>query len=159
MATAPQVDGASFEVIGIETKDPELMAELKAKRARNPGMRILISIGGWSFSRATGVFEGQQRTCTASCCQTITAAARRFLIASLWVVQVELAGWCKVEAGSFRHGHTNSSSLWPGKLVAGSGSASIFPRLASTAANRAKFISSAISYALKYDFDGIDIDW
>lgn len=87
VVTAPQVDGASFEVIGIETNDPELMAELKAKRSGNPRMKILISIGGWSFSTATGVFEGRQRMCSASCCKTMLTAAR------------PAHGWCRLDTG------------------------------------------------------------
>jgi chitinase len=37
--------------------------------------------------------------------------------------------------------------------------ATIFSQMSSSASNRAAFISSAMSFARKYNFDGVDIDW
>jgi len=40
-----------------------------------------------------------------------------------------------------------------------SDTSSLFPTMVSTAANRAKFIASAMAYTRTYNFDGVDIDW
>jgi hypothetical protein len=46
-----------------------------------------------------------------------------------------------------------------GLLCRGTGSEKIFPAVAADPAKRAKFITSAVSYAQKYNMDGIDLDW
>jgi chitinase len=71
---------------------------MQAHKNSNPGLKTLISIGGWSFSRGEEVFNG-------------------------------------------------------------TGSQAIFPAMAASSANRAAFIASAISYAQRHGFDGIDMDW
>ena len=70
----------------------------QALKQRNPSLKTLISIGGWSFSRADEVFKR-------------------------------------------------------------SGSDKVFPAMAASAANRQAFVASAVQYAKKHGFDGLDIDW
>ncbi|KAG5182405.1 glycosyl hydrolases family 18-domain-containing protein [Tribonema minus] len=93
-----QIEPDTFKVVNVEWNDDALLQQLQVHRSR--GVKVLVSIGGWSFSRADEAFKG-------------TASDR------------------------------------------------IFPAMASTAANRAAFIQSAIAYATSaaHPLDGIDLDW
>ncbi|KAL4423689.1 hypothetical protein ABPG75_000990 [Micractinium tetrahymenae] len=48
----------SGEVVHVEQNEPQLIAQLQALKSRNPALKTLISIGGWSFSRGDQVFTG-----------------------------------------------------------------------------------------------------
>jgi GH18 family chitinase len=72
--------------------------QTQALKVKNPRLKTLISIGGWSFSRGEVVFKD-------------------------------------------------------------TGSQKIFPAMAASSSNRAKFIASATAYAKSNHFDGIDMDW
>lgn len=50
-----QPDG---QVVHVEQNEPQLIAQLQALKGRNPALKTLISIGGWSFSRGEEVFTG-----------------------------------------------------------------------------------------------------
>jgi chitinase len=50
-----KVEKDTFEVVGTEWNDDALIKELMGAKGK---AKTLISIGGWSFSRAWGVFEG-----------------------------------------------------------------------------------------------------
>jgi hypothetical protein len=47
-----------LQVTNVEHNDDALIAELVAVRNKNRGLKLLISIGGWSFSRGDQVFQG-----------------------------------------------------------------------------------------------------
>lgn len=44
--------------VDVEYNDLQLQQELQQVKSQIPGMKTLISIGGWSFSTGTGVYSG-----------------------------------------------------------------------------------------------------
>ncbi|WIA13793.1 hypothetical protein OEZ85_007341 [Tetradesmus obliquus] len=53
-----KIDSKTFEVVNVEANEDELIAGLQGLKAKNPALKTLISIGGWSFSRGDEVFKG-----------------------------------------------------------------------------------------------------
>ncbi|KAK9861106.1 hypothetical protein WJX84_003435 [Apatococcus fuscideae] len=53
-----KVDGSNYTVVPVEHDEDQLVKELQALKSCNSSLKTLISIGGWSFSRASEVFPG-----------------------------------------------------------------------------------------------------
>ena len=54
-----KVDGGNFSVVNVEFDDDQLIKQLTALKATNKALKLMISIGGWSFSRASETFTGE----------------------------------------------------------------------------------------------------
>ena len=97
--TNPHLTG-DYTVQPVEWNDQTVLyPALQGLKGSNPGLKTLLSIGGWSFNDPQDVNQ----------------------------------------IGTLTY--------------------QLFSQMASTPAGRAQFISSAIAYAQKYGFDGLDIDW
>jgi chitinase len=53
-----KINNETFEVANVEANEDELIAGLQGLKAKNPDLKTLSSIGGWSFSRGDEVFKG-----------------------------------------------------------------------------------------------------
>lgn len=53
-----KINPSTYAVEAIEFNDDKLLQELQALKKSAPGLKTLISIGGWSFSRGSEVFTG-----------------------------------------------------------------------------------------------------
>lgn len=93
----PKLTG-DYKITEHEWNDVQRIKEFQTLKAKNTGLKTLISIGGWNFNDKTSINSGK----------------------------------------------------WTHKL---------FSEMAASAAARAEFIDSAIKYAKKHGFDGVDIDW
>ncbi len=53
-----KINPSTYAVETVEFNDEEMIEDLIAHKADNPDLKILISIGGWSFSRGSEAFKG-----------------------------------------------------------------------------------------------------
>ena len=73
-----KVDGSNYTVVGVEDDDDMLIQQMTALKSGNSGLKCMISIGGWSFSRADEAFKGGLPACAGGqlrcCCSSAPAA-------------------------------------------------------------------------------------
>ncbi|KAG5189489.1 glycoside hydrolase superfamily [Tribonema minus] len=81
-----KVERGTFAVVNMEPSDDELLRQLQVHRAA--GIKVLISIGGWSFSRGEAVFVERTNftlllqelyTACQTACLLLTAATRSLI--------------------------------------------------------------------------------
>lgn len=105
--TGEQRYTGDYKIQPVEWNDEEVLyPAMQALKQKNPNLKTLLSIGGWSFN---------------SCDDTPESAGTKY------------------PYGPF--------------------TCQLFSKMAADPGGRTQFIQSAIEYAKKYGFDGIDLDW
>lgn len=54
-----KVDPGNYSVMDVEPNDKQQIQQMNDLKKGNGGLKTMISIGGWSFSRATETFTGE----------------------------------------------------------------------------------------------------
>lgn len=146
-------------------------------KSRNPDLKTLISVGGWSFSRGDEAFKGTGSETVGAVWQP---PIHEDIGLGLAMESPPCAHRSAVHQGTAHPLLADLQFGWHSRRMEAAAHAAccpppaaqrevvtlahlphwqVFPTMAADASLRATFIKSSISYAKRLGFDGIDMDW